>query len=229
MFRGFKLFTKIWKENIRSYLNQTDVQQAPKTKVYSTMEWNSQETANKIYSDREIINQYLDDSRLGFYKKVAAFLPEQGVNYDGSRIADVGCGTGHLLLYISQDYSPTSLTGYDYSEEALKIARETFHEASFQYLDIYTGTHEKFNVVFCLEVLEHLLYPEKALRNLIDMTILKGFLFITVPDGRQDNFEGHINFWSLESWKVFMERECNGLQITTGLFDDTTIFTLIRK
>jgi 2-polyprenyl-3-methyl-5-hydroxy-6-metoxy-1,4-benzoquinol methylase len=229
MLKGFKQFIELWKKNKETGMNQTNLQQVNGQQVLSPLEWNSLETANRIYSNREVIKKYLDDSRLDYYKKVASFLPKRGMKYDDLQIADVGCGTGHLLLFIAQDYSPRSLNGFDYSEEALKIARETLPEASFEYMNIYKGIERKFDVVFCLEVLEHLLHPERALLNLIHMIAPEGTLLITVPDGRKDNFEGHINFWSLESWNVFMEKECNGLQVTTGVFDDTTIFALIKK
>ena len=36
-----------------------------------------------------------------------------------------------------------------------------------------------------------------------------GKLIISVPDGRIDTFSGHINFWSPESFKIFIEKTIN--------------------
>lgn len=160
---------------------------------------------------------YLSPDRLRFIEEVVELLCERGIDYNGKRIADVGCGTGHLLRCIHDDFNPLSLTGFEYSEEASRIARTVLPDAEFHYFDIYEGTSLKFDIVFCIEVLEHLLFPDKALKNLIDMIDKSGVALVTVPDGRRDTFEGHINFWSPESWEVFVRSVCNSFDVETGL------------
>ncbi len=68
-----------------------------------------------------------------------------------------------------------------------------------------------------MDVLEHLLYPDRALRHLMDMVAPEGTLMLAVPNGRYDHFAGHINFWSPESWRVFLEVNSPGWQIETGV------------
>src|SRR5262249_22983755 len=86
------------------------------------------------------------------------------------------------------------------------------------------------DVVFCIEVLEHLTHPDKALRRLLTMLNTRGVAILTVPNGRLDTFEGHINFWSPESWEVFIREVCNGCVVETGLMDDErTNFAVVRK
>ena len=50
--------------------------------------------------------------------------------------------------------------------------------------------------------LEHLLDPHKALNNLLNASLKNCVL--TVPDGRIDNYQGHIIFWSEESFESFL-------------------------
>lgn len=45
-------------------------------------------------------------------------------------------------------------------------------------------------------------------------------ILITVPNGRTDQYEGHINFWSPESWEVFIKNNTGGLSVRTGIFND---------
>ncbi|MEV0778269.1 class I SAM-dependent methyltransferase [Streptomyces sp. NPDC050428] len=42
----------------------------------------------------------------------------------GGRVADVGCGVGHTTLLLAQAYPRTTVYGFDYSEEAIAIARQ---------------------------------------------------------------------------------------------------------
>lgn len=57
-----------------------------------------------------------------------------------------------------------------------------------------------------------------TLKNLIGMVDKSGIALVTVPDGRIDTFEGHINFWSPESWEVFVKDLVgNGFDVETGI------------
>ena len=42
-----------------------------------------------------------------------------------------------------------------------------------------------------------------------------GVLILSVPNGRNDNFIGHINFWSPESWGIYLKENCTKFQIKT--------------
>lgn len=77
---------------------------------------------------------------------------------------------------------------------ALELARNLLPEVEFRHLDIYTPLEEQFDIVICTCVLEHLLYPDHALHNLVRMLAPQGILILAVPNGRYDFFAGHINF-----------------------------------
>jgi len=198
----------------------------PKPVVKSALHHNSKDGLNEFYSDKDLVESYLD---MQFYERLVDLLASRGVTYKGKLVADVGCGIGHLLKFVAPS-APHSLTGFDYSENALAIARSQLPEIDFQYLDLYKPPEAKFDVIFCIEVLEHLLYPDNALRNLLQMMASSGVALLTVPNGRTDTFEGHINFWSPESWRVFVERNCANCTIETGLMEDgATNFAVVSK
>ena len=186
--------------------------------ILSPIHHNTKERLDEYYSSPEVVDAYLSTERQKFYVDVAHFLVEMGIKYDGKMIADVGCGTGHLLRHIHDTFKPLLLTGFEYSKAAIEICRSTVPDAEFEYLDIYEDVNRKFDIVFCIEVMEHLLLPKKALGHLMDMVEVGGVLMITVPDGRKDTFEGHIHFWSPESWNVFIidVSECRGFKVHTG-------------
>lgn len=47
----------------------------------------------------------------------------------GGTVADVGCGVGHTTLLIAQAFPEATVYGFDYSEEAVVIARQLAEEA----------------------------------------------------------------------------------------------------
>lgn len=185
--------------------------------VSSPLHHNSKEGLNKFYSDRDAVESYLDP---GFYQRLIDLLLSFGVDYEQQRVADIGCGTGGLLKALQTRFQIKSLTGFEYSEKALEIARSQVPGVEFCYFDIYEGTTRKFDVIFCIEVLEHLLHPDTALRNVVHMLADSGTVLVTIPNGRIDTFDGHINFWSPESWNAFLKNQCEDLSIKTGLLED---------
>ena len=199
---------------------------AYKVVVSSPIHHNSKEGLNEFYSDAEAVASFLDP---GFYDRVLDLLVAHGVGYEQKRVADVGCGTGGLLKALQGRDQAQSLIGFEYSERALDLARKQVPGVEFCSFDIYEGSSRDFDVIFCIEVLEHLLHPDRALRNIVDMLSDSGVALLTVPNGRTDTFLGHINFWSPESWDVFVKQTCEGLTVKTGLIDQNNYAVITRK
>jgi SAM-dependent methyltransferase len=208
-------------------------------RVESAFEHNTPERTDALFRDPKVLRRYLSPARLRYYKGLIHLLPLEA--YHQRSVADVGCGPGYFLLLLYREltakgYQPTKMFGFDYSLAALEIARQIFPRAEYRYMDIYTPFEEQFDIVVCIDVLEHLLYPDRALRNLIQMVAPQGLLLLAVPNGRYDFFAGHINFWSPESWRVFLEMTCPELKIQTGLTSNGRLagegrvnYALIRK
>lgn len=89
----------------------------------------------------------------------------------GSRVVDIGCGTGHLLQWLA-GYRHLHLMGVDQSEGQLAVARthcsgaELFRDDGQSFLDGYVGG---LAGIFCFDVLEHL--PEGALAGWMDSAL----------------------------------------------------------
>ena len=198
-------------------LNPPQNNNVKKVVVSSPLHHNSKEGLNEFYSDPEAVESYLDPK---FYDGVIDLLARHGVDYEQKRIADIGCGTGGLLKSLKNRFRPRSLTGFEYSENALDLARAQVPDVEFCYFDVYEGSPRQFDVIFCVEVLEHLLRPDAALRNVAGMLDQSGVALLTVPNGRIDTFDGHINFWSPESWTIFVKQICEEHNVRTGLIEN---------
>jgi 2-polyprenyl-3-methyl-5-hydroxy-6-metoxy-1,4-benzoquinol methylase len=188
--------------------------------VRSAVEYN-QENITNFYTDPKYWKNYLEKSGYQYYAMMRELLKEKGININGKSCCDVGCGTGYFLLTLRNNYTSLSLTGFDVVKSAVALAKKTEPGS-----DIYLGNilkpdrQKKFDVVFCTEVLEHILQAEQALKNLIAMTNKSGVCIIGVPNGREDDYQGHINFWSPESWEFFIKRTCKGCDIDTGVWNN---------
>jgi 2-polyprenyl-3-methyl-5-hydroxy-6-metoxy-1,4-benzoquinol methylase len=192
---------------------------------------NTQKNMDEFYSDSEKLKILSNDEQYNFYGEVVGLLQKINHNYSDLEVADFGCGIGGLLETFHKFYPSNKLYGFDFSKEAIKVARTNVPSAEFDVCDFIDGKlSRKFDIIFCTEVLEHTLYPKIFIKNISGYLKNNGFMIITVPDGRQDTYQGHINFWSPESWLIFMEENFPSKKIEVGpLEKGQTMFCLIKS
>lgn len=176
-------------------------------------EENSRELYDSFYGDDVARDEYYTGDRLAFIEAIARFIRDN-VSLEGRDVIDVGCGTGHLLAATTAGLKPKSITGCDFSEAGITFSRRNFPNFTFFVHDIYKPLPSQYDVILCTEVLEHLEYPWRGLQTLISAIRPGGCAVLTVPNGRLDRANEHINFWSPESWRAFIARECSGLQFS---------------
>jgi 2-polyprenyl-3-methyl-5-hydroxy-6-metoxy-1,4-benzoquinol methylase len=193
----------------------------------SALQHNTVYTSNEQYSSREHLYDITSDEHQKFFKELIVLLDLNGIDLSGKTVADVGCGIGNLLSHVGQRYNLAGSFGFDFSQVAIDYANARGLNADFFQHDIYESPERQFDFLFCTEVLEHLLYPGKALSNLLSAVKPGGGLLITVPDGRKDTYSGHINFWSPESWEIFIQEKAEGMKIASGAISSRNLYALI--
>ena len=118
----------------------------------------------------------------------------RGLRFDD--VLDVGCGNGELLHLIAGGF-PTarSLSGADLSRESVAMNRRRNPGMTFHELDIEArALPERFDLITCSEVVEHLSERPAAFQNLAAMLRPGGHLLVTCPTGKvypTDSFFGH--------------------------------------
>jgi 2-polyprenyl-3-methyl-5-hydroxy-6-metoxy-1,4-benzoquinol methylase len=183
---------------------------------------------NSLCSTAFAIRQYYSEERMRFFQMCLQLLKDSGIAIEDKHIVDVACGMGYQLRLVSE-YKPASITGLDFSRVAIEIAKLLCPGGRFCEFDIYQKYNETFDVIICTEALEHFLYPSISLKNILSMIRANGCAFLTVPNGRIDTFDGHINFWSPESWRMFIEEHCEGFDIRCGALRKENLYALIRS
>ena len=124
------------------------------------------------------------------YRDEAEFIAAHVADRAGP-VLDIGTATGDLLIAL-RDLGFTSVHGVEPSAEAARMARETHG------LDVIAGDagaakawNIGFSVVSLVAVLEHLIEPGPALRELADLLSPHGLLYLLVPDASR--FRAHID------------------------------------
>ncbi len=95
-------------------------------------------------------------------------------------ILDVGCGDGSHLLFLSK-VLPETYLGIDIEQESIERCKTYHPHLQFQTGNIYKLPlpDHSYDIVLCMEVLEHLDTPQNALQELL-RTARKGII-ISVP------------------------------------------------
>ena len=118
----------------------------------------------------------LNPLRLGWIDGLAALA--------GKRVLDVGCGGGILSEAMAQ--RGATVTGIDLSEKPLKVARlhllESGLAVDYQFAsaeDFSVQNREKFDVVTCMELLEHVPDPASTVAACATLVKPGGRLFFS--------------------------------------------------
>ncbi len=183
---------------------------------------NSRRAYDALYGSPELLEQYLDPSRLVFYDEVAAACAE----LRPASTVDLGCGSGHLLRALLDRLPEARALGVDHASSGIDVARKLVPEARFMVGDLYRlNPPERFELVLCTEVLEHLTRPREGLERIVEWRAEGGRVAITVPDGAWDAFEGHANFWSEDELRDFLAP--HGLESIARIDEGRTLFAVL--
>jgi 2-polyprenyl-3-methyl-5-hydroxy-6-metoxy-1,4-benzoquinol methylase len=198
----------------------------------NAVDYNTEASLDRFYSNRRLTEKYRREGVRQHLKNLRTVLREERFEVRSDMvILDAGCGTGDCLRMLQEEYGCTQLTGADISASVLAIARDICAKAQFYQADLMTRPLPgEFDLILCQQVLEHMVRPEDALRNLLGMLRPRGTILITVPDGRLDDFAGHIHFWSRDSLPIFLQKELPGCRIRTGaLQDGVSLYAVIGQ
>ncbi|MDD3475011.1 MAG: class I SAM-dependent methyltransferase [Candidatus Dojkabacteria bacterium] len=194
------------------------------------------------YTESGKIGGFLIDN---YFKNVKELIALTDINSKAEgNVLEVGCGPGYstekLLDMLPEDIN---LKASDIEEENLDDARKLLGErVSLSKEDIYDLKVENSSIdlIFILEVLEHLEEPQKALEEIKRVT--KQYAIVAVP--REPiwrmlnmvrfkylkdfgNTPGHIQHWSSISFKKLLKN--NGFRIVSAKYPLPWTMLLVKK
>jgi ubiquinone/menaquinone biosynthesis C-methylase UbiE len=158
-----------------------------------------------------------------FYRGVVEAAAAGGA----TSLLDAGCGEGETLARLG-DRLPERTVAVDIDPGAVAFTRERIPgaEVACHSIDSLPFEDDSFELVLCLEVLEHLPEPPQALAELA--RVCSGRLVISVPDepwfrlgslargkylrGLGDHPE-HLNHWNRRSLRALLEQEMEVISV----------------
>ncbi len=138
---------------------------------------------------------------------VKKLLPRQ----NNLRILDIGCGTGKLMEDLRQS---GEVWGIDVNPQAVNFChRRGLKRVSLEKFPDIT-LHQKFDVIICLDVLEHIKDDHKAIAVISHLLKNNGLAIITVPA-----YQWLFSYWDeiLHHYRRYYPRQLRRCFLGTGL------------
>lgn len=162
---------------------------------------------NYKYLSKNPISRYLVNN---FNKQIKNIIQQISFN----SLLDAGCGEGITLKILENELRGKECTGVDLDKKHIEMSEANAPYCKYMLGNIYNlpFTNSSFDVTLCLEVLEHLENPEKAISEL--HKISAKYVVISVPRepiwrilnmirgkywNNLGNTPGHLNHWSSNS------------------------------
>lgn len=112
-------------------------------------------------------------------------------------LADIGCAEGEAAALLKERFPGLEVTGVDFSQQAIDIARERHPAVRFMQGDI-SALDQRFDVVFCSNVLEHFQDPLTRLESLVQAA--NRYVVVLVPGWEYERHSEHHVTFSLSSF-----------------------------
>ncbi len=118
---------------------------------------------------------FVDSLKIKYRSLICPFISLIQKVKDGEKVGDVGCGSGQLLLLLSEYARPSYLFGIEIKERLIKNAKTLFKQSGRQgyQFEVYDGEHfpdelADMDTVFLVDVLHHVPRKKQAdfLKNL---------------------------------------------------------------
>ncbi len=162
------------------------------------------------------LHKYASPNRLYQWhlRQVKQTLLELVDRAEAQTVLDAGCGEGFVAGYLAEQRPSLSITGVDFSPDAIRYAQERWSSVRFRTGNVYKlpFSDRSFDLALCCEVLEHLEAPERAIAEL--KRVARRFVLISVPlepyfqwlntAGQKLGLSmdpGHVNFWGRDDFR----------------------------
>jgi 2-polyprenyl-3-methyl-5-hydroxy-6-metoxy-1,4-benzoquinol methylase len=129
---------------------------------------------SNFYDKLNKFDWYYDDSYKSEYKIASQFINNK------HKVLDVGCGIGIFSKYLD---IKKNFTGLELSERAINYGKINDIDIRNELIEDHALKNvEKYDIVTCFQVLEHIENPKKFISSLLKVLKKDGILIIAVPN-----------------------------------------------
>lgn len=125
-------------------------------------------------------------------------------NPDGKRILDAGCGDGTCAFILALRFPKIEITGIDLDEtriaKAIQYSRcpHVAFNGKFRVGSITELPAEAFDIIYCIDVLEHISDDARVIQNFYEALYSNGTLILHVPLLEQKRYLPWLRDWKQE-------------------------------
>jgi len=148
----------------------------------------------KYYSDYWE-GEYSKRIETRYFEKIYDRFKKKLTPKNNLKIIDVGGGNGHFSYYLNLK-EPTI---FDISDSGLEFARTKFNYKTIKgdVHNMHSIKEGSFDVAFCMEIAEHLDFPNLLFTNVHRVLGEGGVLFVSVPNEKIDGIQ-HKKRWKFK-------------------------------
>lgn len=160
----------------------------------------------------------------GDLKKCLEFINQKNKFNEISSILEIGCGMAELPAFLPSNFS---YYGLDPAEECVKKSKELWPRHNFVrgIAESLPFKNESFDLVFSVQVIEHVSDPKAALKEMFRVLKTGGFLIIIAPNMETPwstiNAIRHFNYY--QRLVLGIKRSCDVILRFVGFFSFRTI------
>lgn len=154
----------------------------------------------KRYDRKDFLRTYR--SQMAWMRFIERYFPLGSIH--GKKVLEIGCGLGGFAKILSERGFDVSAS--DTSAFIIENAKRLNPDIKFSVVDIESNVNGykdgEYDIIFALEVMEHLVDPKKVLKNLKRKLKTGGALIFTTPylTKRTTSDPTHISVKEPEAW-----------------------------
>jgi ubiquinone/menaquinone biosynthesis C-methylase UbiE len=106
-----------------------------------------------------------------------------GIELSGTRIVDMGCGSGYSTKILLEKLRPSEIVAFDIMPEQIRLANKRNLDVDFKVGDATAMklADSSFSAVFYFGILHHIPFWQKAIMESARILVPEGILFIEEP------------------------------------------------
>lgn len=165
----------------------------------------------RLRKDLPFVNpnkEFYENSNIQSKRKIFHCAKQMKKHVEG-KVLDLGCGSGVLTNYFTQNINPEYVLCVDFTDKYQKELKQKGYNIMFFDLDDlpYNIPDESFNTIISTDVVEHLLSPYGYLSECNRILKKGGKLILSTPDcHREVIIVPHLNYFSYKSLKMNLKR-----------------------
>jgi 2-polyprenyl-3-methyl-5-hydroxy-6-metoxy-1,4-benzoquinol methylase len=138
-------------------------------------------STRQSYQDlNDILHESADDATNHLAEMVAGYIMRNGFK----SVMEVGCGSGKIYGRLKAQHFNGSYFGFEMAQEVIDGNKQKYPEAHWEAGSVYDkcNVKEAYDCCVAFFVLEHLIYPERALNLMLGTVKKGGALILVCPD-----------------------------------------------